>query len=46
MILGGRLLSGSKDGCIKMWDIKTGKCINTFVGHKSKVNSIEASFDS
>lgn len=45
VILGGKFLSGAKDGSIKMWDINTGKCIQSFIGHQSKINSIEASFD-
>lgn len=32
--------TGSKDQTIKLWDIKTGNLIRTFIGHKGGVNSI------
>lgn len=35
-----KLLSGSRDQKIKLWDIKTGINIHTFNGHTDKVNCI------
>ncbi|CAN0870895.1 Zinc finger CCCH domain-containing protein 48 [Linum grandiflorum] len=36
----GRLYSGSIDGTIKMWDITTSECIQTFKGHDDAVTSL------
>ncbi|CAI2162989.1 12799_t:CDS:2 [Funneliformis geosporum] len=32
-----KIISGSRDDTIKIWDIKTGKCVKTFHGHKQSV---------
>ncbi|KAJ1556297.1 hypothetical protein HK405_003049 [Cladochytrium tenue] len=37
---GGCVYSGSKDGTIKEWDVETGKCLRTFVGHTRWVRAI------
>ena len=37
---GFMLASGSSDKTVKMWDIKTGRCIRTFKGHTEKVNYV------
>jgi len=34
------LVSGSADNTVKLWDIKTGKLINTLEGHTAFVNSV------
>lgn len=34
------LISGSKDGTIKLWDPQSGQCLNTLSGHKLKVFSV------
>ncbi|UYP45487.1 hypothetical protein NEF87_001772 [Candidatus Lokiarchaeum ossiferum] len=34
------LISGSKDGTIKIWDPQSGQCLNTLLGHKMKVFSV------
>lgn len=34
------LASGSSDKTVKMWNIKTGKCIHTFKGHTDRVNCV------
>ena len=31
------LVSGSKDNSVKLWDARTGDCVNTFAGHKHTV---------
>lgn len=33
MTLDGRLVSGSLDNFIKIWDLKSGKCEKTLDGH-------------
>lgn len=42
---GELLLTTSKDKTAKLWDLKTGKCLHTFVGHERAVNSGEFSND-
>ena len=42
---GNSLLTTSKDRTAKLWDLKTGKCMRTFVGHEKAVNSGEFSID-
>jgi WD40 repeat protein len=42
---GKTLASGSLDHTIKIWDTKTGKCINTLKGHKDWVLSVVYSPD-
>ena len=36
----GNILTASGDGTIKLWDIKTKKCIQTFIGHNDYVVSL------
>ncbi len=38
---GNIIISGSQDKTIKLWDIKSGKCINTFENHMEKVSKLE-----
>ena len=33
------IISGSWDKTLKMWDLKTGNCLQTFVGHTSVVKT-------
>lgn len=35
-----KLISGSKDKTIKIWDMKTGECLQTFAGHTSDVRCL------
>lgn len=37
------LVSGSKDGTLKVWDIQEGVCVKTLEGHKSAVVSVDIS---
>jgi len=39
------LLSASRDKTIKMWEVATGYCIKTFIGHREWVRSIKVSPD-
>jgi WD40 repeat protein len=39
--VGDIIASGSHDGTIKMWDVKTSKCVNTLDGCGGAVNSIK-----
>jgi WD40 repeat protein/serine/threonine protein kinase len=39
-------LSGSKDGTLKLWDMETGQCLQTFSGHTGSVFSVCLSADS
>ena len=42
---GKRLVSGSADNFLKLWDVPTGRLIRTFDGHSSSVNSVAFSPD-
>src|SRR5262245_15881730 len=42
---GARILSGSADRKIKLWDAASGALIRTFVGHSDEVNSVAFSPD-
>jgi len=33
-------VSGSCDATAKLWDIRTGKCAQTFVGHEADINAV------
>ena len=33
----GRLVSGSRDGTLKIWDITSGICLMTLEGHEDRV---------
>jgi WD domain, G-beta repeat len=37
---GNMLASGSEDRTIKLWDVTTGECLRTLVGHKNELRSI------
>ena len=39
-------VSASTDMTIRMWDLKTSKCVRTFEGHKNEVHSVAISQDS
>jgi len=34
-------VSGACDGTAKLWDLGSGKCVQTFVGHDSDINAIQ-----
>lgn len=40
------LVSGSEDTRVKVWDVRSGKCIMTFKDHTAKLNSVQLSPDS
>ena len=42
---GARLVSGSADRTIKLWDVKTGECLQTLEGHSNWVMSVAFSPD-
>ena len=33
-------VSGACDASAKLWDIRTGKAIQTFIGHESDINAV------
>jgi WD40 repeat protein len=37
MLLSGEVVSGSADCTLKVWDVKTGKCLETLKGHTGRV---------
>jgi WD40 repeat protein/uncharacterized caspase-like protein len=43
---GTHVLTGSKDGTLKLWDIATTRLVRTFVGHKGDVTGVALSPDS
>jgi guanine nucleotide-binding protein G(I)/G(S)/G(T) subunit beta-1 len=34
-------ISGSCDATAKLWDVRTGKCVQTFTGHEADINSVQ-----
>ena len=38
-------LSGSQDDTLKLWEVSSGRCLRTFEGHTSNVNSVCLSVD-
>ncbi|MBQ2387231.1 MAG: hypothetical protein II300_08135, partial [Bacteroidales bacterium] len=42
---GTKIISGSDDGTIKIWDANTGKYLKTLEGHSDWVNSVAYSPD-
>ena len=43
---GTKIISGSRDKTIKIWDANTGECLKTLEGHSSYVWSVAYSLDS
>jgi len=42
---GTRMLSGSDDKTLKLWNVDTGRCLRTFSGHKDSIFSVDLSKD-
>lgn len=42
---GKKVISGSKDHSIRVWDVKTGQCVRTFYGHTHFVNAVALALD-
>ena len=42
---GRRVVSGSNDATLRIWDIETGECLNVLKGHTSRVHSLVQSAD-
>jgi tetratricopeptide (TPR) repeat protein len=42
---GSRLLTGSLDGAVKIWDARTGKAVGALAGHTGAVRSVQVSRD-
>lgn len=34
-------ISGACDATAKLWDIRAGKCVQTFSGHESDINAVQ-----
>src|SRR5262249_2375607 len=42
---GTRLLAGSTDNTLQLWDVPTGALLQVFSGHSDRVNSVALSLD-
>ena len=42
-VTGSRIVSGSSDNTVRVWDVATGACVQTLEGHSESVYSV--SFD-
>lgn len=38
-------VSGGEDGTVKVWDVRSGKCLSTLSGHHGSVGSVAISRD-
>lgn len=36
-----RVVSGSRDASLRLWDIKTGQCLSIFLGHQAAVRCVQ-----
>lgn len=36
-----RVVSGSRDASLRLWDIKTGQCLSIFHGHQAAVRCVQ-----
>lgn len=34
-------VSGACDALAKVWDMRTGRCVQTFAGHESDINTVQ-----
>jgi WD40 repeat protein/serine/threonine protein kinase len=42
---GRRLLSGHRDGSMKLWDVESASCVRVFEGHTNEIQSLDWSVD-
>ncbi len=43
-MLGVQLLSSGADGLVKLWNVRSTECLNTFDGHEDKVRCSSHAF--
>lgn len=36
-----RVVSGSRDASLRLWDIQTGQCLSIFLGHQAAVRCVQ-----
>ena len=41
----GRIVSGSDDNTIKVWDLESGRLLHSLIGHTSRVNAVALTAD-
>ena len=40
-VMGGLLVSGGYDGCVRVWDLeRKGRCLHLFRGHTDEINCL------
>jgi WD40 repeat protein len=39
------VISGADDRSLKLWNVQTGECVRTFIGHEDAVYSVSFSSD-
>jgi len=37
----GRVVSGSRDASLRLWDVATGRCLSLFIGHQAAVRCVQ-----
>jgi WD40 repeat protein len=42
---GSRIVSGHREGLVRLWSLETSKCLVTFTGHSKEVNSVQITPD-
>ena len=36
-----KIISGGSDGCIFVWEMESGGCLNSLLGHEDRVSCLE-----
>lgn len=43
---GNRIITGSFDNTVKVWDVRTGRCVHSLTGHQGEISSCQFNYAS